>query len=100
MVPLQFLPLKNEQGNDGEDSNGNHLGRNLELKQIERTAVALESHFVGRNEEAVFKQGNSPREQDDAEQGPGVQKTALFKLQMSIPGKCHEDVADNQQHNG
>ena len=70
MIPLQALPLKEEHGYDGEHRQRDHFLYNLELEKGERAAVTLKSDPVGRDHEAVFEKGDSPREEDHHYQGP------------------------------
>lgn len=97
MIPVELLTLEQEHGYDGEYGQGDHLLDYLKLEQAERAAVTLESDAVGRNHEAVFGQGDAPREQDDDIQGPVARHAGLLEAQMAVPGQGHEDVGYNQQ---
>ena len=57
---MQILALKEDIGDDGEDTETDALLDDLELNEIERTAIALESHTVGRHLTAIFKERNAP----------------------------------------
>ena len=70
MVPVEVLMLEHDIGYDGKDGQRYTLLDDLELYQIEGAAIAFETHPVGRNLTAVFKEGDAPREGNDAEQGP------------------------------
>ena len=99
MVPLQGLALEYEHGEDGEDSDGEHLLDNLQLHQGEGSAVALESDAVAVHLADVFGKGKEPRGKDDDEEGGMVGDDAHgLELEMAIPGECHEYVGEYQQY--
>ena len=97
VIPVELLTLEQEHGDDGEYGQRDHLLDDLKLEQTERAAVTLESDTVGRNHEAIFGQGDAPREQDDGIQGPVAGHAGLLEAQMAVPGQGHEDVGYNQQ---
>ena len=70
MVPMETLSLKHDISNNSKDSQRDTLLHDLQLYQREGTAVADEAHAVGWHLTAVFKEGDAPREGNDAEQGP------------------------------
>ena len=57
---MQILALKEDIGDDGEDTETDALLDDLELNEIERTAIALESHAVGRHLTAIRKERYAP----------------------------------------
>ena len=57
---MQILTLKEDVGDDGEDTETDALLYDLELNEIERTAIAIESHTVGRHLTAILKEGYAP----------------------------------------
>ena len=60
MVPLQGLSLEHQGHHQGEDSKRNHLLDDLQLHEVERTAVLYESYSVCGYLCAVFEEGHSP----------------------------------------
>ena len=92
MVPLDGLALEQEGDDDGEDGQGDHFLDDLELHQVEGTAVALEADPVRRDREAVFEEGDAPGENDDQNQRPVRGDFHLLQFEMAIPGKRHENV--------
>ena len=90
---MQILALKEDIGDDGEDTETDALLDDLELNEIERTAIALESHTVGRHLTAILKERYAPCERYHTEQWPLGRDARLLEFQMPIPGKRHEDVA-------
>lgn len=70
MVPVQILTLEQDVGYHGEHSQADALLYHLQLHQVEGTAVALETHTVGRYLAAILKKGYTPTEGDDAQQRP------------------------------
>ena len=60
VVPLQCLSLEHYSDHQGEHGKGNHLLDDLELHEVERTAVAVEADAVGRYLSYVFKECYAP----------------------------------------
>ena len=60
VIPMQILTLKEDVGDDGEDTETDALLYDLELNEIERTAIAIESHTVGRHLTAILKERYAP----------------------------------------
>lgn len=96
MVPVQAFAFEQERSEHGEDYQSDYFLQDLELNQGERPAVALESNPVGRDLESIFKQGNSPRKQDNRKQRPMGTDFHFLQLQVPVPCKSHENVRDNQ----
>lgn len=96
MIPVQAFAFEQERSEHGEDYQSNYFLQDFELNQGERPAVALESNPVGRDLESIFKQGDSPRKQDNREQRPVGTDFHFLQLQMPVPRKSHENVRDNQ----
>ena len=97
---MERLPLKEDVGHDGEDDERDALLDDLELNETEGTAVALEADAVGRHLAAILKEGDAPREDDDAQQGPIGRDARLLQPQVTVPSQRHEDVAAEKQQNG
>ena len=65
MIPFDL----HMEGNDGEqdkDGKSDNLLNDLQLHEVERSSVADKSHAVGGNLQAVFEEGNRPREDNNA----------------------------------
>ena len=75
MVPVQMSALEHDVGNDAEHAQRNALLYYLQLDEIDWTAVFNESQSVGRNLTSVLKEGDAPRESDNAQQRPVVGNT-------------------------
>lgn len=97
VVPVQVLPLEEDVGDDAEDNQRDDFLYDFELHQVERSAVVDEADTVGRHQEAILYAGNHPREADDGNQRPVRRDACLVEFQVSVPCKCHENVAANQQ---
>lgn len=98
MVPMEWLPLEDQSGKQREDRDGDNLLNDFQLHQTERATVADKADAVSRHLTAVLKEGQSPRYEDNHQQGCVVGDGAgLLQLEVPIPGKGHEDVADNEQ---
>lgn len=82
---FQIEPRKNS-----EDEKCNSLLNDFELRRRKKSV----SHSIGGDLEAIFKKRNSPRGQNH---NP---KSSLLKLQMAIPGKRHEEIAENEEADG
>ena len=96
MVPLDVLSLEHEHHDDGEYRERDDFLYHLELQQVERAAVALEADAVGRDREAVFKEGDPPGKQDDQDERPGRRYFHFLEFKVAIPRECHEDIGKNQ----
>ena len=60
MVPLERLSLEHYRYHDSKDRKGDHLLDDLQLHEIERTAVIHIADSVCRHLCAVLKEGDSP----------------------------------------
>ena len=65
MVEAERLGLEKDDGEDGEDGQRDELLDDLELPEVEGTAVADETDAVGRPHERVLGQSDAPAEKDD-----------------------------------
>ena len=70
MVPVQMGALKHNVGNDAEYGQRDTLLNDLQLNQIERSAILNKTQPVGWHLTAVLEEGDAPREYDDTQQGP------------------------------
>ena len=93
MVPVQVCALEHDVGDDAEHGQRNALLYDLQLDEVEGTAVLDKAQSVGWHLTAVFKKGDAPRKHNDADQGPMVGDTVLLEFQMPIPSQRHKDVA-------
>ena len=57
---MKILSLEHNVGDDGEDCQRYAFLNNLELYEVEGSAVLHEAEPVGRHLTAVFKEGNTP----------------------------------------
>ena len=100
VVPVDSLSLEDEHHDDGEDRQGDYFLYHLELQQVERTAVALETYAVGRHGQAIFEEGYAPRKQYDQYEGPARGDFHLAEFEVAVPGESHEDVRKDEHHDG
>ena len=100
MIPLDGLSLEQEGDDDGEHGQGDDLLDDLELHQVEGTAVALEADPVRRDGQAVLEEGDAPRKQDDEDKRPAGGDFHLLELEMAVPGERHEDVRAYEHEDG
>ena len=99
MVPPQFGAFEAEKAKDGENRERNHLLQHFELNEREWAAIAIKPDAIGRHLKAIFKQGQSPRKQNDGIERPIGAVARELQLQMAIPCKSHEYVRhDEQRH--
>ena len=70
MVPMQMSALEHDVGNNTEYSQRDALLNDLQLDEVKRTTVLDKAKTVGRYLTAVFKEGDAPRENDNADEGP------------------------------
>ena len=62
VVPVQVGALEHDVGNDAEDGQRDALLNDLQLNEVEGTAILYEANAVGRHLTAVLKEGDAPRE--------------------------------------
>ena len=93
MVPVQMSALEHDVGNDTEHGQRDALLNDLQLDEVERSAILDKAQAVGWYLTTVFEEGNHPRKGDDADERPVVADTVLLEFQMPIPSERHEDVA-------
>ena len=67
---MQVGALEHDVGNDAEHGQRDTLLDDLQLNEVEGTAVLDETKTVGRHLTAVFEEGNAPREYYNAEERP------------------------------
>lgn len=97
MVPVEGFTLEEEGDNQSEDNEGDNLLDHFQLHKAEGATVAVEAEAVGWNLGAIFKECQTPGEEDDKDEGPAGGDFHFLKLQMAVPGKCHEYVGKDQQ---
>lgn len=67
MVPAERFGFEKEQGEESENAERDDLLDDFELEEREWASVFPESDPVGRNQQNVFEEGDTPAEQDHAE---------------------------------
>ena len=67
MVPMQSFALKHHVGNDGKHQQGDALLQDFELNEGKWSSVARKPNAIGRNLTAILKEGDEPREDDNAD---------------------------------
>ena len=92
--------LEHDVGDDGKDGQRDALLYNFQLHEVEGASVLDEAQTVGRHLTAILKEGDAPGKQNNPQQGPRIRNARLLKLQVTIPGQRHENVAQQQQQNG
>ena len=90
---MQMGALEHDVGNDTEHGQRDALLNDLQLDEVERSAILDKAQAVGWYLTTVFEESNHPRKGDDAYEWPVVADTVLLEFQMPIPSKRHEDVA-------
>ncbi len=100
MVPMQVLTLEQDIGYHGEYAQTDTFLYHLQLHKVERTAIALKTHAVGRHLAAILKKGNAPTEGYHPKQRPMAAHTRLLQTKMPVPSQCHEDIAQYEQQYG
>ena len=68
-----------------------------QLNEAERAAVDAGTDTVGRNLGAILEERQTPGEKDHQDEGPALGNLHLLKLQMPVPGECHENIGHNEQ---
>ena len=101
MIPVDGLALEDGGHDEGEYNEGDAFLDDLELHQREGTSIDLRTDTVGGNHEGILEEGNAPRHEDDQDEGPVLDlRMNLLQLQIAVPGKRHERIADSKQHDG
>lgn len=100
MVLVKGFVLEEKQGEAGKDDQGDNLLNDLELHEGKGPSVLVKANAVGRYLKAIFEEGDSPRKEDDPEEGPVGDDFHLLQFQMTVPGECHEDIRHNEQQDG
>ena len=94
MVPVQGLALEKNGNNQSEDYQRHDLLDDLELDKAEGAAVSRETDTVRRNLGAIFEKSKTPGEKNNEYERPGGGNLHFLKLEMAIPGECHEYVGE------
>lgn len=92
VVVGKTLCLKEQNGEQREYDQRDSFLNDLQLPEVERTAVLLEPDAVGGYLEAVFKECNAPTDEDNQ----GQCQLPCIETQMTIPCTGHEDIGDEQ----
>ena len=97
VVPTEGLRLEHRDYDDGEHGERDGFLDDLQLDKVERTTIDCRAYAVGGNHKWILEQGNTPRHQDDQKQRPVFRcGDDLDQFQLSVPGKGHEDVGDDE----
>lgn len=92
MVPAKRHVKSYRREND-KHQQGQHFLDDLQLHQRERSSVAVKTDAVCRYLQAVFKERDAPRKEDDEDERSGVrEETFVLQFQVSVPRKRHEDI--------
>ena len=92
MVPVKGLGLEAEGQDERKDDERYTLLDDLELNQIEGTAVDIGPYAVGGNHDAILKESQAPGCQDDQYQRPVRTYFHLLKLEVAVPRECHQNI--------
>ena len=78
MVPVQMGALEHDVGDDAEHGQRDALLDNLELDEVEGASVVHKTQSVGGHLTTILKEGNAPREGDDADEGPMARRACFL----------------------
>lgn len=92
MIPPDLETFERPETEYHKHRQRDHFLNHLQLNQRKRPSVAFEPYTVGRHLKTILKQCDAPRQQDNSIERPVCGDTAGRKLQMPVPGKCHEHV--------
>ena len=92
---MKLLPLEEHVGNDAENYQRDDFLYDFQLHQREWSSVIDKSDTICRHQEAVLYAGNQPREANYSNQRPVRRDAGLIEFQVSVPSKCHKDIAAN-----
>ena len=99
MVPMELLMLEDKVSDDSEHHKGDTLLDNLQLHEVEGTAIIDKTQTVGGYLTAIFEESDHPRKGDHQIQGPVSGDARLLQVQMPIPGEGHKHIAHDEQQN-
>ena len=94
---MKRLALEKKCDHEGEHYQRDNLLDDFQLPEAERATVAVEAEAVGWDLGAIFKESQSPREENDQNERPASRNLHFLKLQMAVPCECHEYVGKHQQ---
>ena len=100
MIPVKALSVKEKAYDDGEHRERDDFLDDFQLHKGEYAAVAFEADAIGGYSETVLDEGDAPGESDDADEWPVGADAGLLETKVTVPGKCHEDVARHEQEDG
>ena len=92
MVVGEGLVLEDHEHEDSENRKGDELLDDLELPEVERSAVADEADAVGGHHEGILDQRDAPAEKDHQRQRQLAKPSRALQLQMTVPRERHEHV--------
>ena len=92
MIPTKGFILKKQQRENHKNDQSNHFLYDFKLHQAKRTAIAFKPNAIGRHLKKIFKQSQSPTDQDNRNESGVFKPFEFFKFEMSIPSQGHEDV--------
>ena len=97
VVPTEGLCLEHRDDDDSEHRQRNGFLDDFQLNKVERASVLHGSDAIGWNHEGILEQGDAPRHKDDKKKRPVFRWRDDFEqFQLSVPGKCHEDIGDDE----
>lgn len=99
VVPLESFGFEKQEGKDGEDGQRDDFLNDFKLHQGKRPAVQFIADAVGRHHQAVFKESNSPTDEDDGKQPQVLRELHFLELQVAVPSKSHEGIGQDEQQN-
>ena len=92
VVVGEGLVLEKDKHENGEDGHGEKLLDDLELPEVEGTAVVDEADAVGRHHETVLDQGDAPTEEYHQRQRQLAEPSRALQLQVTVPRERHENI--------
>ena len=90
MVPLEWVALDKEDGEECEYHQRDNLLDNFELPECEWAAELLTTEAVGRNLEAVLKESDTPADKHDGNHAIALK--LRLEGDVAIPSQCHKYV--------
>ena len=97
MVPAELLILEGDGGEADENDERDHLLDHFQLDQGKGATVAREPNAIGRNLQAILKEGDSPAEKYYGEQPPLCPGRMILETQVPVPSNGHESIAEDQK---
>lgn len=99
MVKPECFVAENQQTEHDKDRQGDNFLKYFQLDETEWSAIALIANAVGRHLKHIFEKSYCPTYQYNPCKVELIESAYVLEFQMTIPGKRHKGIGQNQQGN-